>query len=93
MWSFRTKYAMMNSTTTMAIVSAVYCHARPRTKIKHMKIDKLLAQVHGVRGLGILVEIIGVFVTSTHQKVLFIEAAPSRADNDTEMVFLVFLLA
>jgi hypothetical protein len=39
--SLWTKYAMINSTTTIAMVSAVYCHAKPRTKIKHMKMDKL----------------------------------------------------
>ena len=58
---------MMNCTKTMAIVSAVYCHASPRKNISPMKMDK--------------------------QNVLFIEAAPCKADNETVMVFLVFLAA
>jgi hypothetical protein len=32
---------MISSTSTMEIVSAVYCQANPRAKINAMKIDKL----------------------------------------------------
>jgi hypothetical protein len=38
--SFCATTAMRNSTTTIAIVSAEYCHASPRTKIKPIKMDR-----------------------------------------------------
>ena len=94
--SLCTRYAMMNSTTTMAMVSAVYCQARPRTKIKHMKMDKLGSVVKNQGCEEVtprIQQLLAESRTVSYQKVLFMDAAPSRADNETDIVFLVFLPA
>ena len=41
MTELRTIIAMMSSTNTMLMVSAVYCHARPLAKMRAIKIDRL----------------------------------------------------